>query len=230
MKRLIIINLLLLVSFAFISCEKDNLEGPDASFYGQLIDKKTGEPIAQEIIEGSRLYYIETGWNNPPVQNMAIKSDGSFRNNMMFSGKYLFILNRGNYVPLDTMEIEIKKGNNRQLFELTPYLRVLEPEIVKNGRSIIATFRLDQVSSFKVSRISLFAHSHIDVSNGVNILRRDIMINGSVNDTDLFSITIDLDENASILKEGTSYYFRIGAQAQGNEAKYNYAEPILIKI
>jgi len=218
------------VCLGITSCEKDNLEGPDASFYGELIDRKTGEPIAQEIIEGSKLYFIETEWNNPPVQSMSIKSDGSFRNNMMFSGKYKFILNRGNYVPLDTMEIEIKKGSNRQIFELTPYLRVLEPEIVKNGRTIIATFRLDQVSSYRVGRISLFVHSHIDVSNGINILRRDIMINGAVSDTDLFSISIDLDQNSSILKEGNSFYFRIGAQAEGNEAKYNYAEPVLIKI
>ena len=43
------------------SCEKDNLEGPDAIFAGELRDRKTGELIQQEISDGSRVYFIEQG-------------------------------------------------------------------------------------------------------------------------------------------------------------------------
>ena len=80
----------------FYSCEKDNLEGPDAIFAGELRDRKTGELIQQEISDGSRVYFIEQGWgDNPPVQNMVVKKDGTFYNGMIFSGDYKIILNRG---------------------------------------------------------------------------------------------------------------------------------------
>lgn len=212
-------------------CEKDNLEGPDSTFYGQLIDRKTGEPVQQEISEGSRLYYIEQGWgDNPQIQNMVIKSDGSFRNTMMFSGDYEFILNRGNYVPLDTIAITLRKGENNRIFEVTPYLRIIEPEIIKEGRTMVAKFRLEQVSSATVYRISLFAHSHTDVSNRLNIVNRTIELNRSLNNIESFQISFNLDDYSSTLIEGKSYYFRIGAQSHAEESRYNYAESVLIKI
>lgn len=223
-------KLIILLAICFLGCEKDNLDGPDASFSGLLIDRKTGEPLAQEISEGSRLFFIETGWNNPPVQNMIIKSDGSFKNNMMFSGNYKFILNRGNFAPLDTLDIELKKGVNKRNFEVTPLLRVLESEVVKNGRTVTATFKIEQVTSNNVRRITLFAHPHVDVSSQVNVVRANQDINGPVNGSDTFTLRIDLDANASVLQEGKSYYFRIGAQCLDNEAKYNYAAPVLIKL
>lgn len=230
MKRLTALKLIILLAIAFSGCEKDNLDGPNASFSGQLIDRKTGEPLAQEISEGSRLYFIETGWDNPPVQSMIVKSNGSFKNTMMFAGKYKFILNRGNFAPLDTLDIDLKKGENKMNFEVTPLLRVLEPEIVKNGRTVKATFKIEQVTSNNVRRITLFAHPHSDVSSQVNLVRTNIDVNGPVSSSDVFNLSIDLDANASVLQEGKSYYFRIGAQCMNNEAKYNYAEAVLIKL
>ncbi len=230
MKKLTLLILFISSGVLFFGCKKDNLDGPDATFYGKLIDKKTGEPLQQEISDGSRLYFMEMGWDNPPIQNMVIKSDGSFKNSMMFSGNYKFILNRGNYVALDTMDIELKKGENYKDFEVTPYIRVIDPEIVKSGRSIIATFRLDQVTSNRVYRVSLFVHSHIDVSNRLNIINNTININRTVDNGEVFTLKIDLDAYTTTLLEGKSYYFRIGAQAQGSEAKYNYAPSLQIKI
>ncbi len=230
MKRINIITLFIVFAISLFGCKKDNIDGPNAVFYGQIIDRKTGEPLEQEISEGSRLYFMEMGWNNPPIQSMIIKSDGSFRNSMMFAGQYKFILDKGNFAVQDTVDIEIKKGENRKIFEVTPLLRVLESEIIKNGRTITATFKIEQVTSNNVRRISLFAHPHSDVSSQVNLVRSNIDVNGPVNSFDNFTLTIDLDANANVLKEGESYYFRIGAQCMNNEAKYNYAPVVLIKL
>lgn len=79
---------------------------------------------------------------------------------MIFSGDYKIILNRGNYVPLDTLDMKIKPGKNYQVFEVNPYLRIIEPEISVIGRKVVAKFKLEQVTSNEVYRISLFAHSH----------------------------------------------------------------------
>lgn len=231
MKKILLLFAVALLGITFYSCEKDNLEGPDATFTGELRDRKTGELISQEISDGSRVYYIEQGWgDNPPVQNMVIKKDGTFSNSMIFSGSYKVIMNRGNYVPLDTLDMKIKPGKNFQVFEVNPYLRILEPEISISGRKVIARFKLEQVTSNKVYRISLFAHSHIDVSNKLNIINRTEELDRSITDGEAFELSINLDEYTSTLVPGKTYYFRIGAQSQGNETKYNYAASVKLDV
>lgn len=231
MKKILLLFAVALLGVTFYSCEKDNLEGPDATFTGELRDRKTGELISQEISDGSRVYYIEQGWgDNPPVQNMVIKKDGTFSNSMIFSGSYKVIMNRGNYVPLDTLDMRIKPGKNFQVFEVNPYLRILEPEISISGRKVIARFKLEQVTSNKVYRISLFAHSHIDVSNKLNIINRTEELDRSITDGEAFELSINLDENTSTLVPGKSYYFRIGAQSHGNETKYNYTASVKLDV
>ena len=213
MKKLLFLLCVVVAGSMFYSCEKDNLEGPDAIFAGELRDRKTGELIQQEISDGSRVYFIEQGWgDNPPVQNMVVKKDGTFYNGMIFSGDYKIILNRGNYVPLD------------------PYLRIIEPEISVIGRKVVAKFKLEQVTSNEVYRISLFAHSHIDVSNKLNIVNRTEELNRSITDGEAFELSINLEDYTSTLVPGKSYYFRIGAQSHGSETKYNYSASVQLDI
>ena len=62
MKKLLFLLCVVVAGSMFYSCEKDNLEGPDAIFAGELSDRKPGELIQQEISAGSRVYFIEQGW------------------------------------------------------------------------------------------------------------------------------------------------------------------------
>ena len=64
MKKLLFLLCVVVAGSMFYSCEKDNLEGPDAIFAGELRDRKTGELIQQEISDGSRVYFIEQGWGD----------------------------------------------------------------------------------------------------------------------------------------------------------------------
>ena len=198
MKKLLFLLCVVVAGSMFYSCEKDNLEGPDAIFAGELRDRKTGELIQQEISDGSRVYNI--------------------------------ILNRGNYVPLDTLDMKIKPGKNYQVFEVNPYLRIIEPEISVIGRKVVAKFKLEQVTSNEVYRISLFAHSHIDVSNKLNIVNRTEELNRSITDGEAFELSINLEDYTSTLVPGKSYYFRIGAQSHGSETKYNYSASVQLDI
>jgi len=231
MKKILTICLVACFGISFIACEKDNLDGPDATFSGEIRDRKTGELIPQEISDGSRVYFIEMGWgDNPPVQNMVIRKDGTFSNSMIFSGDYKIIMNKGNYVALDTIDYTIKKGKNFYVFEVNPYLRILESEIYLDGKRVVAKFKLEQVTSNKVYRISLFAHSHIDVSNKLNVVNKTQNVDRQITDGEAFELVINLDEYTSTLIPGKSYYFRIGAQSHGNETKYNYAASVKIDI
>lgn len=220
MKRNLFISGIVLAAIMLItSCEKDNFDGPDATFSGEIRDKKTGELIPQEISDGSRIYYIEQGWENPSVQNMVIKKDGTFNNSLMFSGNYKIILNRGNFVAQDTIDMKIHPGDNFKVFEVVPYLRIIEPEIQLKDRVVTAKFKLEQVTSNKVYRVSLFAYSHIDVSSKLNLVNKTIELNRAIADGEEFQLSINLDEYSSTLLSGKSYYFRIGAQSQGSETK-----------
>ena len=231
MKRNLFISSIVLAAMMLItSCEKDNFDGPDATFSGEIRDKKTGELIPQEISDGSRIYYIEQGWENPSVQTMVIKKDGTFNNSLMFSGNYKIILNRGNFVAQDTIDMKIHPGDNFKVFEVVPYLRIIEPEIQLKDRVVTAKFKLEQVTSNKVYRVSLFAYSHIDVSSKLNLVNKTIELNRAIADGEEFQLSINLDEYSSTLLSGKSYYFRIGAQSQGSETKYNYATAVKLNL
>ncbi|MFR2070645.1 MAG: DUF3823 domain-containing protein [Bacteroides nordii] len=96
MKATFYLLTIIFFSICFVACEKDNLDiAPNATFGGEIRDMETGELVEQEIIRGSQIYFIELGWDNPPVQAMAVKNDGTFQNNLMFAGDYKIILNKG---------------------------------------------------------------------------------------------------------------------------------------
>ena len=61
MKKLLFLLCVVVAGSMFYSCEKDNLEGPNAIFAGELRDRKTGELIQQEISDGSRVYSSNRG-------------------------------------------------------------------------------------------------------------------------------------------------------------------------
>lgn len=88
-------------------------------------------------------------------------------------------------------DMKIKPGKNYQVFEVNPYLRIIEPEISVIGRKVVAKFKLEQVTSNEVYRISLFAHSHIDVSNKLNIVNRTEELNRSITDGEAFELSIN---------------------------------------
>lgn len=230
MKNILFAVSISILCLPFFSCDKDNLDGPDAIFYGEIRDRKTGELLEQEIINGSKIYYIEQGWPNPQVQEMVIKKDGTFRNNMMFSGEYKVILTRGNYVSQDTIEMRIGKGNNFKVFEVVPYVRIIEPEIKKEGNEIVARFRLEQVAGSKMFKVGLFGHSHIDVSNALHTVQNVHEINDFVSETQEFKLSFNLDTYKDQLVPGKSYYFRIGALSHGAETKFNYCTAVKIDI
>ena len=61
MKKLLFLLCVVVAGSMFYSCEKDNLEGPDAIFAGELRDRKTGELIQTGDIGRFSRYFIEQG-------------------------------------------------------------------------------------------------------------------------------------------------------------------------
>lgn len=228
-KYLSIITLFVLF---FTACELDNYDAPNAKIYGKIIDSETGETIQQELIEGARIDYVELGdFENPPTQQMRFKTDGTFRNDLMFAGTYEIQARRGNFfiIPPDTIEV---KGETEYNITTEPFIRIKNVEYSIIERDVVATFQLEQVAESPVRRIALFADINPNVSESMRKVGNIADLNTVTDPETTYSLRISIDALMNVVPTGTpTFYFRVGALiADMAEAKYNYSVPFPLEI
>ena len=227
--------MLVAVLALFASCELDNYDGPNAELYGTFIDQETNEPLAQDIVNGTVIEIIEHGWvvdQTNVTQTLVVKGDGTYWNSQIFAGKYLVRAVRGNFheiPPIDTVDII---GNTELNFMVTPYLRIKESSVVREGTTVTATFKIEQTSAQNVARIGLYVHPNPNVGEPMTLTSRvEQTLDRLVEADEIFTLTIDLAANSSTLLPGEQYYFRIGAVSSATaSAKFNYAPAVRITI
>lgn len=224
--------ILVFIAFSSItSCELDNLEGPDAELFGSIIDDATGELVEQDIIRGGELQLWEFGFENVTPQSLNYKVDGTFRDSRLFANKYKIIPLRTNFMPIDTMVVDIIGSTNLDL-RVTPYLRIKNPSIIKTDNIVTATFSLEQTGLGNVSKIGLYAGADLSVGEPVRVAKAEEEINAPVfplNPETVYTLTINTDSEID-LREGNLYFFRIGALYDAPDARYNYATAIEIQL
>ena len=232
MKSKLLIKLLLypciLLMVCFNSCQIDNFKAPDAQFFGSVIDDETNQPIQQDIINGSRIDYIELGFENPNIRQIVFQTDGTFRENNLFSGTYEVQALRGNFIPslIETIDI---KGATEHHFRSLPYIRIHNVELTFDEiRGVVtSTFTLEQVSENPVESIQLIADRNPNVSNSFFEARASKDIGAVVNPDEKLKIELSTEN----LVSGKDYFFRVGALISGiAEAKHNYSETIRLHI
>ncbi len=216
---------LLLVTAA--SCEKDNYDAPDSSIFGSFIDEETGELVEQDIYNGTVIEYLEEGYST--IETMIVKNDGTYRNNLMFSGNYTMTPVRGNFEPLDPRQVRVK-GATQVDFLVKPYLRLEDVVIYRNGDVIRASFTLVQTGFDKVRTIGLFVFPEPTVGYQMNTVKVEMAVGERFKAPQKFDINLNIPANSSKLKEGKSYFFRVGAIVDVPEAKYNYAPAVRITL
>ncbi len=223
---------LALAAFLAAGCSLDNFDGPDAAIEGAFYDDETGELVQQDIVGGTKIRYEENGWDNPEQQTMVVKNDGTYRNSKMFSGTYDFYFQECNFIPpVRLIGHEIKKGENRLDFKVQPYIRIKGAVIRREGNKIVAKFHIQPtVSGYQVESVGLFAHSDYAVGAELSTVKVQAGVNAVVEGIQSYTLEIDLDSNASALKAGHSYYFRVGAKIKTAGAKYNYAQAVKLTI
>jgi hypothetical protein len=216
------------------SCEIDNYEAPSAELYGTFIDEGTNQPLAQDIINGTVIELIEHGFvkgQTNVTQTLVAKGDGTYKNSLIFPGKYLVRAVRGNFQNISAVDTVNITGSTNLDFKVTPYLRIKEPSIVKVGTKVTATFKIEQTSTQNVTRIGLYVHPNSNVGGPMTLTSRvETTLNRLATPTETFSITIDLAANSTTLIPGQQYYFRIGALSSAGSAKHNYAPAVRITI
>ncbi len=229
MKKLINICLSLTLLVFVSSCgelgELDNYDQPDAKLFGSVVDEETGELIPQELITGSVIEYKELGFETPQIQQLRFHTEGTFRNNLMFSGDYEIEAVRGNFFAPE-METITVKGDTEFAITALPYIRIKDATIENTGRKVEISFRVEQVATENVLKLSMVADLNPNVGKAFSIASATKTINGIVDPSTVYTLGLRL----SSFEVGKEYFFRVGAIIDIPEAKYNYNVPIKFKI
>ncbi len=226
--------------FAVTSCKIDNYDEPNAQIHGSILDEKTGELVGTDIQQGSAIIVRELGWETPYNQTWVIKNNGEYRNNMVFAATYDIIFQNGNFYPFEIKNFVVNPGDNKKDFEVTPYLRVKNPSVTKNGDVITATFSLEGgKDEVKLSEIQLFAFSDMYVGNTVKYAlsggtdKQSFKPSVAVDPSQTYTLTINVKDNDAVFKYKRNYYFRIGAKADVagvGTVRHNYAPYVVINF
>ncbi|MGE7776087.1 DUF3823 domain-containing protein [Chitinophaga sp. NPDC101104] len=225
MKRTAFILGLLLAGLT--ACEKDNYDAPTAGLYGSIYDAGTKQLLEQDVIRGSVVELKEHGWDNVQPQWLIFKADGNYENSLLFEADYSVAPVRGNFIPVEPQDIRIA-GRTKMDFNVTPYIRIVNPSVTKNGNIVTATFKLQQQVTNNVRKIGLYAHSDFRVGETLRLTAAEQDINAVADPNTTYTLTIDLQSPnvRDILKPGKTYYFRIGALIDAVESKPNYAKAV----
>ena len=155
---------------------------------------------------------------------------------MVFAATYDVRFENGNFYPFEVKDFVVKSGDNVYDFKVIPYIRVKSPKVEKNGNVITATFSLEAgKQEVKLKEIQLFAFSDMWVGNNVNggTDKQVFSPSTAINSADIYTLSIDLGQNADVLKYSKNYYFRIGALADVSgvgTVRHNYAPVVVIKL
>lgn len=227
MKKIKTFAMLAILALMTTACEKDNYDAPDATIHGSFIDCDTGQLVEQDIYNGTVIEYVEEGYS--AIETMVVKNDGTYRNNLIFSGNYTMTPVRGNFEPVDPMQVRIS-GDTQIDFIVKPYLRLDDVTIFRNGDIVRASFTLTQTGFDKVKTIGLFVFPEPSVGYQMNVAKVEVAVGERFKTPQNFTINLNLPANKSKLQPGKSYYFRVGAIVDVPQAKYNYAPAVRLTI
>jgi hypothetical protein len=231
MKSFKILFLMFSLAGIITSCqlnEIDNYGQPNAGLTGRLIDEATGELVQQDIIRGSVIELKEHGYEIVTPQYLIIRNNGNYSNTRLFANTYTVQPVRGNFKVVDAQDVKIK-GQTKLDFMVTPYIRVKDAQIVKEGNMIKATFRLEQTSVNNVLKIGLYAHQDPNVGEPMHVARKEVSVNAVADPNQVYTVELDMFSDAD-LQEGQNVFFRIGALIDVPEAKFNYAQAVRITL
>jgi hypothetical protein len=240
--------------------EVDNWKGPEAGVTGRIIDSYTGQNLVMDhndwqIRIWERSWEGEAEVNN---QSLAVKNDGTYNNDKLFAGTYDMLPYDGPFWPVDTIKgVVLNNGKKAtQDFTVTPYLQVIDfetklttmqyagetwPALTMRCR-LRAPIReglpnLYWVRPF-ISELKNFCgnSNNIGINEYNNNVRIEINRSWANDMSQRFGITEDTEVSGWYeispmpLKQGRTYYVRMGAAVNVLSQRYNYSPIVQIDV
>ena len=221
----------------------DNQEFYNASVEGKIVDTKTGQPIQFAFPNTCKISIIEEGWTdkagNPAeeTQSWYVKCNGVYVNKLVWAAKYRMETKDQNFYPV-SIPFELKKGENTVNFEVTPYCRVLDPQITFEDNKIVARFKVEveDIAKTKTVDVALFGFTDRWVSDGNNNFDFDKKqtdgqqkkIKTADGQTEIVLKIDPTVESGMQFVYKRNHYLRIGVRAYGDEntGKYYNFSPV----
>jgi len=237
------------ILISFTSCDLlriDNFPQPDAQVFGAIRDSVGGELVETDLINGSVIGTYELGEyaNNPELRNWLVMQNGEYRNNLVYSNTYSIDFMSCNFFPYKIPELVIKPGPNEIDFHVVPFIRIKNHSITHDvsGNKIVATFTLEGGRpTVKVASMALYAFTDMyvgeyinkTISVGTGVPKISFTPEATIDPETIYTLSIDLAENASIFDVHKNYYFRIGVKASQSGVgiiRSNYAPAVAIPL
>ena len=233
-----ILAILSLLIFA-TSCDWfvfDNQASWNAQVEGRLIDSKTGQPLQFAWPNTSSISIIEEGWKDhlgEPVekaQTWYVKCNGTYCNKLVWAGKYRMETKKQNFYPV-VQQFELKEGANTVDFTVTPYCRILDPQITYEDGMIVARFKVEVEDASQTPNVdvALFVFPDRWVSDGNNNFDFDKKQKDgkkkkikNADGESVIELKIDPTVDSGMqFAYKRDHYLRIGAVATGSENSGN---------
>lgn len=87
------------------------------------------------------------------------------------------------------------------MFEVLPYIRIVNPDIRYKGNKVVAKFSLQQYTVDPVKTIALFAHTESHVSSNIQTAKVSSEINTAVSPLTEYELSMDLSQTTGIERE-----------------------------
>lgn len=219
MKKIISFASCILALFALASCDwfvLDNQEAWDATVEGRIVDQ-AGNLVEME--HGTSLSIIETGWDAESPQSWAVKNDGTYKNTLVFAGKYRMHTTNQNFVAEDKT-FELLKGANTVDFTVTPYVTISNANVTYDA----ATKKIKATCTVKAN----FPEAQINnIGSVVLCVYPDRFVKQSANLCANDPEAIVMNLNPASPQNVTLY---VDTQLEANHTEFQYNRPHYIRI
>lgn len=197
----------------------DNMDGYDATITGKFLDAATGEQIQFGVPDNASFTIYEENFEPskgifaPSAQTWYIRTNGSYTNNLVFSGDYRIQTNQNNnFYPL-TEQFKIAKGSNTKDFKVTPFVRI------KNVQ-----FSYDSATQEIVAKCAV-EHGDASKSNGIKVfllIAQDRFVGKNHNNAEDATATVDFITGGNV-------ELRIKTTG-GNKSEFKYKQPHYLRV
>lgn len=204
----------------------DNMDGPDATISGSVIDETTNKPLITEQPNGFRIKMVETSWSTSATPEYFWgKADGTFKNTKIFSATYDVQPVEGAFFPIDPVSVQVNKSANID-FKVTPYLsiHVSRIELVNDAIKVEWTISRTKAGP-KIIDTRIFVSNNPNV--GTNIFTTNLSPMIDLNAvTDEVALSSTYKQTITGLTKGKTYYVRVGARTNNSSKRYNFVPAV----
>lgn len=240
MKKILYLLPILLMAVSCDWFEFDNLDGYDATITGKFLDSATNEPVQFGVPDNYGFPVYEENFEPsrgtfaPSSMTWYARVNGTYTNNLVFSGDYRLETSQNNNFYPKTEQFKIAKGSNTHDFTVTPYARIKDVKFRYDAatKEIVATCKVEHGDASKTNGINVYlliAPDRFVCKNHNNATDKTAVISGATVGEELelriSTVLTDKGENNSEFRYKQPHFLRIAAMAAHGAVKPAYDEP-----